>query len=38
MKLLVVEDEARMREAIIENLKLEGYLADGAENGESVSI
>lgn len=34
MKLLVVEDEARMREAIIENLKLEGYLADGAENGE----
>lgn len=34
MKILVVEDEARMREAIIENLKLEGYLADGAENGE----
>ena len=34
MKLLVVEDEARMREEIIENLKLEGYLADGAENGE----
>lgn len=34
MKLLVVEDEAGLREALVHSLRKEGYLADGAEDGE----
>ncbi len=34
MKILVVEDEAGLREALVESLKQEGYLADGTADGE----
>ena len=34
MKILVVEDETGLREAIIESLRQEGYLADGTADGE----
>lgn len=34
MKLLVVEDETGLREALVHSLCKEGYLADGAQDGE----
>lgn len=35
MKILVIEDEAGLREAIMESLRQEGYLADGTGDGKS---
>ena len=35
MKILVVEDEERLRDALLESLRMEGYLADGTGDGES---
>ena len=35
MKILVIEDEEGLREALIQSLTDEGYLADGAEDGET---
>lgn len=35
MRILVIEDETGLRDAIIDSLKQEGYLADGAEDGET---
>lgn len=35
MKILVIEDEEGLREALIQSLADEGYLADGAEDGET---
>jgi len=35
MKILVIEDEIRLREAISESLKQEGYLIDGTGDGET---
>ena len=34
MKILIVEDEKGLREALIRTLTSEGYLADGAEDGD----
>ena len=34
MKILIVEDEEGLREALIRTLTGEGYLADGAADGE----
>ena len=34
MKILVVEDEKGLREALIRTLSGEGYLADGAADGD----
>lgn len=34
MKILVIEDEAGLREAVMESLRQEGYLADGTGHGQ----
>lgn len=35
MKILIIEDENGLREAVMESLKQEGYLVDGTADGES---